>query len=100
MFSTARTLWRLLFLAGFGLCCAAATSSLTAQDAKKPKELVWTHAFDLACRKFGEDKFTKDTKKFGVEAFRDTNNDVGVFVSEAGSMVVTPAGFQSLKGKI
>src|SRR5438270_8071097 len=64
---------------------------------QKPRELQWTHAFDLACRKFGEDKFSKDTQKFGVEAFRDTNNDLGLYVSQTGSMAVVAQGFAGLK---
>ena len=37
---------------------------------EKPKEPLWTHAFDLSCRKFGEAEFTDKTQKFGVEVFR------------------------------
>src|SRR5438093_576760 len=96
MFPTPRIV-KILVLALFGLCCAA-TSSLHAQQ--KPKELVWTHAFDLACRKLGEDKFTKDTKKYGVEAFKDTNNDLGLFISEVGGIGITPTGFGGLTGAI
>src|SRR5437588_5969505 len=47
----------------------AAFAGLSAQAQGQPKDLQWTHAFDLACRKLGEDKFTKDTQKFGVEGF-------------------------------
>ena len=64
-------------------------SRLSAQAQGQPKDLQWTHAFDLACRKLGEDKFTKDTQKFGVEAFRDKNNVVRVAV--AGGATATPA---------
>jgi hypothetical protein len=67
---------------------------------QKPKELQWTHAFDLACRKLGEDKFTKDTQKFGVEALRDKNNDLGLYVSQTGSMAVVAEGFAALTGPI
>jgi len=63
--------------------------------AQKPKDLQWTHAFDLSCRKFNEDEFTKDTKKWGVEAFRDNNNGLGVYLSEAAALVVGD-GFQNL----
>jgi hypothetical protein len=67
--------------------------------AQKPKELLWTHAFDLSCRKLGEAEFTAKTEKFGVEAFKDANNDLGVFLSQAGSLAAS-AGFQDLKGAI
>jgi hypothetical protein len=72
----AAALW---LLAGFG-------GPALAQQ--KPKELLWTHAFDLACRKLGEDKFTKDTQKFGVEALKDANNGLGLYVCQTGSMAV------------
>lgn len=67
--------------------------------AQKPKELLWSHAFDLSCRKFGEADFTKDTKKFGVEAFKDTNNDLGVYLAEVGS-IGSSIGFDNVKGVI
>jgi hypothetical protein len=63
---------------------------------QKPKELVWTHAFDLACRRLGELDFTKETQKFGVEAFKDTNNGLGLFLSQVGSLAIG-RGFQELK---
>src|SRR5260370_37793757 len=81
-----------------GLCAALLCSPAGAQQ--KPKELQWTHAFDLACRKLGEDKFTKETKKFGVEALRDKNNDLGLDVSQTGSMAVVAEGFAGLTGPV
>jgi hypothetical protein len=63
---------------------------------QKPKDLQWTHAFDLSCRPYGKAEFDKDTPKFGVEAFRDNNNNLGLYVSEAGSIAVS-GGFQDLK---
>ena len=66
-----------------------------AANAQKPKELQWSHAFDLAARKLGEAEFTKDTQKFGVEAFKDTNTGLGVYISQTGSLACAP-GFQTL----
>jgi hypothetical protein len=63
---------------------------------QKPKELQWTHAFDLACRRYGEDKFTDKTQKYGVEVFKDNNNGLGLYVSQTGSMAVAH-GFTNLK---
>lgn len=57
---------------------------------KKLKELQWSHAFDLACRKIGEADITKDTKRWGVEAFRDDNTGLGVYFSQTGSMAIGP----------
>lgn len=81
-------------LAAFVLACAAFTASLEAQQ--KPKDVQWSHAFDLASRKFGEEKFSDKTQKFGVEVYKDTNTDLGVYVTQTGSLAVAP-GFQALK---
>jgi hypothetical protein len=55
-------------------------------QAQRPKAPQWAYAFDLSCRKFGEAEFTKDTKKFGVEVFRDTNTGLGVYLSQVGAL--------------
>jgi hypothetical protein len=89
------TRWAPAVLALFAaLLCAPAGAQ------QKPKELQWTHAFDLACRKLGEDKFNKDTQKFGVEALRDKNNDLGLYVSQTGSMAVVAEGFAGLTAPV
>src|SRR5271167_3474211 len=63
---------------------------------KKLKELDWSHAFDLACRKFGEADITKDTKRWGVEAFRDNNSKLGLYISQTGAIALGP-NFADLK---
>ncbi len=68
--------------------------SVVGQD--KPKDLQWTHAFDLACRKFGEAEFSASTQKFGIEALRDLNNGLGLYVTERGGVALAP-GFDALK---
>jgi len=60
-----------------------------------PKELEWTHAFDLACRKLGEAEFTPSTLKFGIEAARDLNVDLGLYITEKGSVALA-SGFGGL----
>jgi hypothetical protein len=75
-------------LAGLALGLALAGFGGPAPAQQNPKKLEWTHAFDLACRKLGEDKFTKDTQKFGVEVLKDLNNGLGLYVSQTGSMAV------------
>lgn len=80
---------RLLPFFVFALLCAFTVTSARGQE-KKLKELNWSHAFDLACRKFGEADITKDTKRFGVEAFRDNNTSLGLYISETGSISVAP----------
>lgn len=59
--------------------------------AQKPKDLKWSHAFDLKCRKLGMPEFGKDSPKFGVEVFRDHNTNLAVYLSQAGSLGVAPA---------
>src|SRR5262245_47168059 len=63
-------------------------SAEVANGQGKPKDLQWTHAFDLACRKLGEAEFTASTQKFGVEASRDLNLDLGLYVTEKGSVAL------------
>jgi hypothetical protein len=57
---------------------------------KKLKELQWSHAFDLACRKNDEKDITKETRRWGVEAFRDNNTSMGLYISEAGIIALAP----------
>lgn len=59
-----------------------------AQEASKGPR--WSHGLDLRVRKGGEADFTKDTKKWGVEVFRDENNGNWVYISETGSIAVVP----------
>src|SRR3954471_21842229 len=61
-----------------------------------PRELQWTHAFDVACRKFGESDFLPTTQRFGVEAVRDLNTGQGMYLSEKGALALAP-GFADLK---
>jgi len=67
--------------------------------AKQLKDLQWSHAFDLACRKYMEPDITKDTKRWGVEAFRDNNTGLGLYISEVGSIAIAP-NFASLEAPL
>ena len=59
-----------------------------AQDAaKKP---VWLHGLMTRVRKGDEADFTKDTKKVGIEVFKDENNGNLIYVSETGDIAVVP----------
>src|SRR5947209_518247 len=53
---------------------------------QKPKARQWAYAFDLSCRKFGEQEFTKDTKTYSLEVFRDGNTGNWLYVTEAGKL--------------
>ena len=75
------------FLAGF-IVADLTKQFVHAQDATKgPK---WTHAHELRVRKAGEKDFTKDTKSFSVEVFRDENNGNLMYITETGSIAVVP----------
>jgi len=54
-------------------------------DVKKPK---WHHGLSLMVRKADESNFSKDTKKIGIEVFKDENNGNLIYVSENGSIAV------------
>src|SRR5207249_913979 len=49
-----------------------------ARDAPKVTEVkgpTWWHAFEVKVRKADEKEFTKDTRAFGVEVYKDENNN-------------------------
>ncbi len=80
-----------------GLRCAAlftlallSSMGFAQEQEKKLKELQWSHAFDLACRKFGEADITTKTTRWGVEAFRDNNSGLGLYIAQSGSIAVAP----------
>ncbi|HEY1379293.1 MAG TPA: hypothetical protein VGF55_20995 [Gemmataceae bacterium] len=56
-------------------------------DIKGPK---WQYGLDVRVRKGGEQDFGKDTKKVGIEVFRDENNGNLIYVAEGGSIAVLP----------
>jgi len=59
----------------------------------KPKEPTWLHGLEMAVRKAGEETFSKETKKIGVEAFKDENTGTLIYITENGTLaVLTPAG--------
>jgi hypothetical protein len=55
---------------------------------EKGKEFPWKYGMELRVRKAGEVDFNKDTKRWGVETFRDDNDGHGVYISEVGSIGV------------
>src|SRR5580765_8244349 len=75
----------------FALMFALTVTSSSGQE-KKLKELQWSHAFDLACRKNDEKDITKDTKRWGIEAFRDNNTGagIGLYIGQEGSIALAP----------
>jgi hypothetical protein len=59
--------------------------------AKKVKNPDWQHGLELDVRKAGEAKFTKDTKRYGIEVYLDENNGNLVYICETGDLAVVPA---------
>jgi hypothetical protein len=55
-----------------------------------PKPPQWLYGLEVKCRKGGETDFTKDTKRWGIEVFRDENNGNLVYLTEAGAIAVIP----------
>ncbi len=73
--------------------CAVVAAVLVADvggQEQKPKEVQWSHAFDLACRKYMEADITPKTTRWGVEAFRDNNTGLGFYVCQEGSIAIAP----------
>jgi len=70
----------------------ALTATTVDGQEKKLKELQWSHAFDLACRKKDEANITDKTTRWGVEAFRDNNTGggIGLYISQTGSIAIAP----------
>ncbi len=71
------------------LALAPGSAAPASADIKAP---VWNHALELRVRKAGENEFTKDTKKYGIEVFKDVNTNQLVYVCETGSVAVVAVG--------
>ncbi len=59
-------------------------------QAAKTKDPSWLYGLNLKARKSTEDDFTKDTKKYGIEVFKDENTNHIIYISETGSIAVAP----------
>ncbi|HEX5272784.1 MAG TPA: hypothetical protein VFW33_19940 [Gemmataceae bacterium] len=83
-----------VFLVGavcFLMGCLAAQQLpfVRAQDSvKKPN---WLHGLMLKARKGDEADFGKDTKRYGIEVYKDENNGNLIYISETGDIAVVPA---------
>jgi hypothetical protein len=77
----------LCFLIG---ALAAGLPLVQAYQEAKPKAPDWKHGMELRVRKAGEADFNKDTKKYGLEVFRDENNGNLIYISETGAIAVVP----------
>lgn len=78
----------LVGLAFFLLGCLIAPQIPYALGQDKAKGPKWSHGLSLGARKSNEDDFTKETKKYGIEVFRDENNGNLIYISETGAIAV------------
>jgi hypothetical protein len=76
-------------LAALGLFLAGTLVSRGQEG--KAKDPDSKYAMDLRARKAGEPEFTKDTRKYGVEAYADGHSGDGIYISETGSLSVIGA---------
>jgi hypothetical protein len=70
---------------------AAVPSNLFKSGKGAVKAPKWQHGLSLAARRSAEKDFTKTTKKFGLEVFKDENSGALVYISEGGAIDVVPA---------
>ena len=72
-----------------------ATSQLLPQSQAwqetKPKAPEWKASSVVAVRKAGENEGGAQTKRVGIEVFKDEATNVWLFVSETGDIAVAPA---------
>jgi hypothetical protein len=75
-----------------GLVCfvlgAAVALPLVHAQGDKAQAPTWKHGMELRVRKAGEPDFNKDTKKYGIEVFKDENNGNLIYISETGGIAV------------
>ena len=69
-----------------------AMCGLWAQDTPKVKAPAWKQGMELQVRKVGEKDFTKDTKRYGVEVYKDENTGKVLYITETGSVAVINEG--------
>jgi hypothetical protein len=62
-----------------------------AADENKVKSPTWMYGMNLKSRNSKEYDFNKDTKKYGIEVFKDENNGNLIYISETGAIAVLPA---------
>jgi len=85
-----------LYVTEAGTLAAAPPTTLTGSG--EPKNPQWLYALELKVRKAGESDFTPQTRKYGIEVFRDENSANLVYISETGSVAVVRAGNTPIRG--
>jgi hypothetical protein len=77
---------------------AGTIAVVDARDSTKPAEVkgpTWWHGFEAKVRKPDEKDFTKDTQAFGVEVYKDENNNNLLYITETGAIAVVPVSGQT-----
>jgi hypothetical protein len=74
-----------------GLLLAPHLPFVRAAADNKVKAPTWLHGFNVKSRKSSEYDFNKDTKKYGIEVYKDEENGNLIYVSETGSISVVPS---------
>jgi hypothetical protein len=74
-----------------GLLAAPHLPFVHAAADNKVKAPTWLHGFNVKSRKSSEYDFNKDTKKLGIEVYKDEENGNLIYVSETGSIAVVPS---------
>jgi hypothetical protein len=79
-----------IYLSETGSVCVlpSATAGKSAGEKKKPD---WQYGLDLKVRGATEKQISKDSKAFGIEVFKDTNNGSMIYVVENGNIAVVPS---------
>jgi hypothetical protein len=70
---------------------AVLPGTLVNKDASSGKEPDFQHGMNLSVRGPKEKDFTKDTRKYGVEAFKDVDNGCLVYITDNGNLSVVPS---------
>ena len=81
---------RLFYITDAGRIAVVPAGSATKPEEVKPP--TWFHAFEVKVRKADEKQFSKDTRMYSVEVYKDDNANMLLYVSETGDIAVVPAG--------
>jgi hypothetical protein len=73
-----------------GMFLAPHLPFVRAADENKVKAPTWLYGLNLKSRKANEFDFNKDTRKYGIEVFKDEENGNLIYISETGSIAVVP----------
>jgi hypothetical protein len=85
-----RAVHQLLYLSEEGSGAAVARAQRDEPAGVKPP--TWWRGLELRVRRGGEADFNKDTRKYGLEVFRDGDTGYLVYLCDTGSIAVAPVG--------